>query len=94
MVPQDNQFSPSTDEDKANLQQLAEQMVDKLKQLHYRYPEVSDSLNSLQKQVSQKMQDLQELLLRLPQRDRDIFTLLVIHQIHNTVDEIFQMPES
>lgn len=93
MVSQDNQSIPPLEDENAKLQQLAEKMVDKLKHLHYQYPDVSDSLHTIKQQISAKMQSLQNILVHLPEKDRDLFTLLVIHQIHNLVDEIFQIAE-
>ncbi len=86
-----NKSMPNSAED--NLRELALKMLERLQEIRYKHPDVMDSLQSLQKMMAQSMQKLQEALSMLPERDRDILLLLIINEIHKTVDEVFEPEE-
>ncbi len=74
----------------ANYKDLAVKIVDKLKQIRYAYPGVSDSLEELQGELQSCMEKMHRSLLELPDHHKNLLTLLVISEIHKTVDEIFK----
>lgn len=69
---------------------LAGKMVEKLKKLRYSYPDTNEALNNLQKSLQKSMIQIHDTLSSLPDKDRDILTLLIISEIHKSVDEVFQ----
>lgn len=89
-MPETEEIHRKLDSTDQNYRQLASKIVDKVKQIRYSYPGVSDSLEELQKELHESMIKLQQVLLPLPDKDKDILTLLVISEIHKTVDEIFK----
>ncbi|NUM35520.1 MAG: hypothetical protein HUU50_13320 [Candidatus Brocadiae bacterium] len=80
------------DEQDENYKDLAVKIVDKLKQIRYSYPGVSDSLEELQGELKDSMETIHRSLLELPDQHKDLLTLLVISEIHKTVDEVFKTP--
>ena len=80
------------EEQDENYKELAVKIVDKLKQIRYSYPGISDSLEELQSELRDTMGTMQRSLLEIPDQHKDFLTLLVISEIHKIVDEIFKTP--
>ncbi len=76
-----------------NLQDLVVKWVQKMKELRYKYPEITDSIHNLQKLLEKRMIEMREGLNDLRQNDRDLLTLLIINEIHQSVDSILQLEE-
>ena len=77
-------------EQEQNYKELAVKIVDKLKEIRYTYPGISDSLEELQIEMKGCMEKMHKSLLILPDLHKDLLTLLVISEIHKTLDEIFK----
>ena len=70
-------------------QQLAKKMVARLKQIKYRHPEITDAIDSLQAELQNEMRQLADDLAEINDKNKDFLTLLIINEIHKSVDEIF-----
>lgn len=71
-------------------QDLATQMTDRVLRIRREYPDMNETLEKLQIRLQNAMVTFKTELDKLPTREKDILTLVAIHEIHKIVDEIFE----
>ena len=70
---------------------MAEQMLKKIENINEKYPETVVAVDNLQDKLFKCMQNLHKKFSALPDKDKKIFTLLVINEIHRIIDKVFQI---
>jgi len=71
-------------------QDLATQMTERVLRIRHDYPDMNETLEKLQIRLQNAMVTFKTELDKLPTREKDILTLVAIHEIHKIVDEVFE----
>ncbi len=64
-------------------------IFDKVKVIKQQNPEISKSIDKLEKEIREKMYEIKNYIKQLNKEDQDLVTVLVIQGIHRTADEVF-----
>jgi hypothetical protein len=65
-------------------------MLECIRKIRRSYPGITSTIEKLQVRLTNVMEDLKIQLDTIPDREKDILTLVVIHEVHKIVDEVFQ----
>lgn len=67
---------------------LALHMFGKVRQIKTSHPEISRTIDRMEREIRQRLEVIRDQIAMLDAHDRDLVTILVINGIHRTSDEV------
>lgn len=70
------------------ISQIATSIFDRIREIKRRYPDVSRDIDRLELEIRQRLIEIRKRISRLDRRDRDLVTVMVIHGLERSAEEV------